>query len=120
MATARYRGLSMGIGRAQPCFGLDEDTARAFGPKRAIFDQVERHFIALNAPPSMLMIEHYHDPLGHPLEATIWIRLPDEAQVALYPSFEETPADQVPRKATLLIGHNAEFERLFGYGTDED
>jgi len=89
-------------------------------PKRAIFDQVERHYIALNAPPSMLMIEHYHDPLGHPLEATIWIRLPDKAKVALYPGFEKAPADQLPRKATLLIGHNAEFEKLFGYGTDDD
>jgi len=66
MATARYRGPEHGDRESAAMLWIRRRYCTGTWAKWAIFDQVERHFIALNAPPSMLMIEHYHDPLGHP------------------------------------------------------
>lgn len=78
-----------------------------------LFSTFEKHFMALGGPPSMLMIEQDHDPL----DSTIWIRLPSKSEAGPYLGFEEAPSDQLPKQAILLIGHNAEFEKLFAYGS---
>ena len=81
-----------------------------------IMRQVQKHFMAMGGPTSMLMIEENHGPL----DSTIWIRLPDKKPAALYPDFEVAPEDQLPGKAVLLIGNGDEFEKLFKFGSSKD
>jgi hypothetical protein len=67
----------------------------------------------MNAPSSMLMIEHCPDPLGDALDAIIWIWPPDKAQVAHYSGFEEAG-----RGSTSVQGYAP--DRSFGYGKEID
>jgi len=83
---------------------------------RPLLNYVEKHFMGMGAPSSMLMVEQHHGPDS--LDSTIWIRLPDKGHMAGYPGFEEVPEDQLPRKAILLIGDGDEFAKLFEYGSD--
>lgn len=78
-----------------------------------IMSTFEQHFMELGGPPSMLMIEEDHGPS----DSTIWIRVPDKAIVGPYAGFEEASPSLLPKKAILLIGHNAEFEKVFTYGS---
>ncbi len=77
-----------------------------------IFERVEKHFMGASGPREMLMIEQSHST-G---DQTIWIRLRNEMDAAVYPEFESGLTEDLPKAAVLLIGHNAEFEKLFRYG----
>ena len=80
------------------------------------FGQFEKHFMGLNAPLAMLMNSMQHggpgfDDLDTPGRLS---------QAAAYPGFEEAPAEELPKRAALLIGHDSEFEKLFSYGSEDD
>ncbi len=82
--------------------------------ENAIQNRFEAIFMAAGGPPSMLLIEQAHQPGV----STHWLRLPDAKFVSAFPDFSPAEESELPKKAILLIGHNAEFEKLFEYGQD--
>ena len=82
----------------------------------SVFEAFGNHCIARGVPLEMLMVEERsRDGSG----ATIWIRLPASERAA-YQEFGEAPETALPKRAVLLIGHNAEFEKLFDDAEDDD
>lgn len=78
----------------------------------AILNRFEALFAANGSPPGMLLIEQVHAPLI----STLWLRLPDDRLLSAFPEFAPGDEANLPKKAALLCGHNAEFEKLFEYG----
>jgi hypothetical protein len=81
-----------------------------------VFNQVERDFLALGGPVDMLLIEQSYAPL----DSTLFLRVPVADVATAYPGFVPVDGNDLPKKATLLIGYNEEFEKLFEYGQDRN
>ncbi|MGB8365025.1 MAG: hypothetical protein ACLQUZ_18975 [Rhizomicrobium sp.] len=80
-----------------------------------IQNRFETIFKAAGGPSEMLLVCQSH----HPRVSTLWLRLPDEKYRSAFPEFNEADEGKLPKKAMLLIGDNAEFERLFKYGRED-
>jgi hypothetical protein len=77
----------------------------------AILNRFETLFMADGGPPAMLLIAQEHAPTV----STLWLRLPDERLRSAFPELAAADESDLPKKAVLLAGHNAEFEKLFEY-----
>jgi len=107
MPSSEAQSMTMWLKRQFPSDG--------FGTA-SVFEAFGNHCIARGVPLDMLMVEERsRDGSG----ATIWIRLPASERAA-YQEFGEAPETALPKRAVLLIGHNAEFEKLFDDAEDDD
>jgi len=107
MPSGEARSTTMWLKRQFPSDG--------FGTA-SVFEAFGEHCIALRMPLEMLMVEERSRDRS---EATIWIRLP-ASERAVYREFVEAPETALPKRAILLIGHNGEFEKLFGDAEDDN
>ena len=70
------------------------------------------HFMALRGPHNMILV-HADDEDWK--RDKIILGLPDKTLLPMYESFEAITRDQLPRAATLLVGHVSSFEAQFDY-----
>jgi hypothetical protein len=80
----------------------------------AIQNRFEATFIAAGGPPEMLLVDHLHRSRA----STLWMRLPDTKYLTAFQEFYPGDDSELPKRAILLVGHNAEFAKSFEYGTE--
>jgi len=76
------------------------------------FEQFEALFNRLHGPRDMMMIK---TELGD--GTRVYLSLPDPKLVEAYPGFEPIDPAELPREATLLIGHQDAFGERFRFPT---
>lgn len=83
-----------------------------------LFDRFEAAFLALNGPRDMLMVaaNKAWDATAQAHAEDIIIRVPEQILEG-FGGFEKMPATSLPDEASLLIGHQDEFERVFRFPT---
>jgi hypothetical protein len=68
--------------------------------------------MALKGPRDMMLICVDAPDLS---STTLYAALPDEGAAILYDGFGRVSEEQLPKQATLLMGHADRFEELFDY-----
>jgi hypothetical protein len=75
-------------------------------------DRFEKHFMALRAPNDMMLVSVDEFGTGN---TKLIAGLQDDTLLRLYPGFRPMSEGALPKKATLLVRHNAAFEKHFEY-----
>lgn len=76
----------------------------------AVQDQFEEEWERAGERPDMMLVYGYEGGT----RARICVGLPDRALLSAYSGFVEVAGSDLPRRASLLMGSEEEFSRLFG------